>query len=184
MGKRSDFVRYPQDAYDTPAEAVAPLLPHLVPCTRFIEPCAGAGYLVGHLKRAGHVLIGAYDLPNDARSARYAGIGGGEIFVTNPPWSRPALHPIINNLSDQAPTWLLIDADWVHTKQAIPYLPRLQKIVSIGRVRWIPDSPYDGKDNACWHLFDRSRLGEQAPIYFIGRTDSARIHGGRHDRQR
>ena len=97
-------------------------------------------------------------------------IGDGVVFVTNPPWSRPVLHPIINNLSDQAPTWLLIDADWVHTKQAIPYLPRLQKIVSIGRVKWIPDSPFAGKDNCCWHLFDRSRLGAPA-IHFIGRTD-------------
>ena len=179
MGKRSNYARFPRDFYDTPAKAVAPLLPHLTPCTRFIEPCAGAGYLVGHLESAGHVLVGAYDLPNDARSMRYEGIGGGAVFVTNPPWSRPVLHPIINNLSDQAPTWLLIDADWVHTKQAIPYLPRLQKIVSIGRVRWIPDSPDDGKDKACWHLFDRSRLGEQAPIHFIGRIGSARAASSR-----
>jgi hypothetical protein len=93
MGKRSDFPRLPQDQYDTPAAAVGPLLEHLAPCTRFIEPCAGAGCLVGHLKRAGHVLVGAYDLPNDARSVRYPGIGDGVVFVTNPPWSRPALHP-------------------------------------------------------------------------------------------
>ena len=75
MGKRSDFVRLPQDKYDTPAEAVLPLLPHLKPCARFIEPCCGAGYLFGHLKHAGHVLVGTYDLPIDARTTRYAEVG-------------------------------------------------------------------------------------------------------------
>jgi hypothetical protein len=72
------------------------------------------------------------------------------------------------------PTWLLIDADWVHTKQAIPYLPRLKTIVSVGRVRWIPGSPYDGKDNCAWHLFDRPQPDGQAAIRFVGRTDSTR----------
>ena len=174
MGKRSDFPRLPRDCYDTPVAAAAPLLSHLAPGARFIEPCAGAGYLVGHLKRAGHILVGAYDLSNDARSARYAGVSDGVVFVTNPPCSRSVLHPIIINLSDQAPPWLLIDADWVHNKQAIPYLPRLKTIISIGRVRWIPNSPYDGKDNCAWHLFDRPRPDQRDLIQFIGRTDSAR----------
>jgi hypothetical protein len=47
MGKRSEFKRLVRDAYDTPAEAVAPLLPWLRPDARFIEPCAGAGKFVG-----------------------------------------------------------------------------------------------------------------------------------------
>ena len=38
MGKRSLFPRFPQDAYSTPAEAVAPLLPHLEPGSRFSSP--------------------------------------------------------------------------------------------------------------------------------------------------
>ena len=29
MGKRSDFERFPQDKYNTPEPAIAPLLPHL-----------------------------------------------------------------------------------------------------------------------------------------------------------
>ena len=170
MGKRSNFKRLARDAYDTPAEAVAPLLKRLAPRTRFIEPCAGNGRLIEHLVRAGHVLVGQYDLPDDARAKRY-GVEDGVVFVTNSPWSRSILHPIIVNLSDQAPAWLLIDADWVHTLQSIPYQPRLRTIVSIGRVRWIPDSPYDGKDNCAWHLFDRPRPGARGTIYFIGRSD-------------
>jgi hypothetical protein len=37
-------------------------------------------------------------------------------FVTDPPWSRPVLHEIIVNLSNQAPAWLLLDGDWGHTQ--------------------------------------------------------------------
>ena len=71
LGKRSDFPRLPQDEYNTPREAVLPLLECLKPRTQFVEPCAGAGHLTGHLKRAGHILAGAYDLPDDARTKRY-----------------------------------------------------------------------------------------------------------------
>ena len=53
------------------------------------------------------------------------------------------------------PTWLLFDADWIHTKQSIPYMGMLKKIVSIGRVKWIEDSKSVGKDNCCWYLFER-----------------------------
>jgi hypothetical protein len=107
MGKRSEFRRIARDAYDTPNEAVAPLLPWLTPRTKFLEPCTGAGKLIEHLTRAGHILARAYDLP------------------------------------------------------------RLRMIVSIGRVRWIPDSEYTGKDNACWYLFERPSAWAQ--IRFIGR---------------
>ena len=93
------------------------------------------------------------------------------VIVTNPPWRRDVLHPIIVNLSDQAPTWLLIDSDWPHTRQSTPFLPRLQAIVSVGRVRWIPDSPYDGKDNAAWMLFGRPRPDRNTQIIFVGRLE-------------
>jgi hypothetical protein len=146
----------------------------LSPCchraTNFVEPCAGEGFLVGHLKHAGHVLVSAYDLPHDARTERYPEANDGTIFITNPPWLRPALDAIIVNLSDQAPAWLLIDADWMHTRQSIPFMPRLRAVISVGRLKWIPGSPYTGKDNAAWHLFDRP--DDRATIRFIGRKSA------------
>ena len=154
--KRSDFKRLARDAYDTPAEAVAPLLKRLAPRTRFIEPCAGNGRLIEHLVRAGHVLVGQYDLPDDARAKRY-GVEDGVVFVTNSPWSRSSTASDHRQSLRPGAAWLLIDADWVHTLQSISYQPRLRTIVSIGRVRWIPDLPFDGKDNCAWHLFDRPR---------------------------
>lgn len=173
MGKRSTFERRKNDAYDTPQGAVFPLLHHLPPHSRFIEPCAGNGQLIDHLQRAGHRCVGAFDTEprradikaNDARGIANV---SADFFITNPPWTRELLHPIIVNLSRQLPTWLLFDADWAHTRQAAPYLPLLWKIVSVGRVKWIPDSPFTGKDNCCWYLFD-ANAGSANYSQFVGR---------------
>lgn len=81
------------------------------------------------------------------------------------PWDRKLLHPMIERFTSLRPTWMLFDADWVHTKQASPYMPLLRKIVSVGRVKWIPDSKMTGKDNCSWMLFDVDGEGCQ----FYGR---------------
>lgn len=172
MGKRSNFKRIPRDFYPTPYEAVAPLLPHLSQPTRFAEPCAGDGRLIDHLQNAGHICCGAWDIqPRRDDISKHDAldrlIGNIDCFITNPPWDRSVLHPLICWLSIQHPTWLLFDADWAHTKQAAPFLPHLHKIVSVGRVKWIPDSKMTGKDNCCWYLFDQT---SEAPAQFIGRA--------------
>ena len=160
MAKRSNFKRVERDYYPTPYEAVVPLFPHL-PSDGFTycEPCAGDGRLVLHLLSAGSQCVSAYDIEPqvewvERKDALTTLTGNIDYFITNPPWDRKILHPLILHLSMQAPTWLLFDADWMHTKQAIPYLKYCQKIVSVGRVKWIADSPHTGKDNACWYLFD------------------------------
>lgn len=162
MGKRSDMPRNPRDFYATPPEAVGPLLPHLMPATTFAELCAGDGALVRSLEAAGHRCAWAADLEPqadgidqwDALSDQFSGrIARASTIITNPPWSRPILHRLIVRFSNQRPTWFLIDADWIHTMQAANYLPRLRKVVSVGRVKWIPGSSMTGKDNCAWHLF-------------------------------
>jgi len=172
MGKRSTFQRRPQDAYDTPPEAVVPLLPHLPKVIKtYWEPCAGAGALVNALPRGDRVFMTdiAPRHPSvgqlDALKAPNA--GAADFIITNPPWTREILHPMIEHFSAMRPTWLLFDADWMHTKQAALYLPKCRKIVSVGRVKWIPDSPHTGKDNACWYLFDANAEG---PTQFVGRA--------------
>lgn len=170
MGKRSDFDRIPRDFYPTPREAVLPLLPHLAPHTAFSEPCAGAGDLVDHLEAAGHHCVWASDLhprrsmfQADALTLFYV----NSTIITNPPWDRKLLHPMIEYFSGQRPTWLLFDADWMHTRQAAPFMPWLRKVVSVGRVKWIPDSKMTGKDNCAWYHFDQRSEG---PAQFIGRA--------------
>jgi hypothetical protein len=172
VGKRSSFERVPRDFYPTPEAAVLPLLPHLPSEAHYAEPCAGDGALIDHLCDAGHICVDAWDiepqqadiLTDDARVRRSV---RADWYITNPPWAREILHPIIRNLAEHKPTWLLFDADWMHTRQAAPFMPLLRKVVSVGRVKWIPDSPFTGKDNCCWYLFDASAA---APAQFVGRA--------------
>ncbi len=177
MGKRSSFERIPRDFYPTPLDAVRPLLPHLPPFTAFAEPCAGDGALVRHLESFGHRCGHASDIEpmadgierRDALTHDRQSLGlSWQVIITNPPWARSALHPLISHLSTLGPTWLLFDADWIHTRQSVPFLPLLRKVVSVGRIKWIPDSKMTGKDNCAWHLFDARAAGA---TLFFGREE-------------
>lgn len=173
MGKRSDFKRRAQDAYDTPESAVLPLLPHLEFGAMFSEPCAGAGRLMRALESHGLSCVWASDIEprhpdvchEDAMEVVPI-VDSADLIITNPPWSRPILHSMIERFSWVRPTWLLFDADWMHTKQAIPYLTWCRKIVSVGRVSWMENGT-SGKDNCAWYLFDQNADG---PTRFIGRA--------------
>jgi len=168
MGKRSNFERVPRDYYPTPIHAVEPLIPHLPYSFKYIEPCAGDGRLIKHLTKltdgmaecilaldiepkADHIIKG------DALHFHGASEFDAEILtITNPPWQRRVLHPIIDQYLDICPTWLLFDADWMHTKQSSFLMTYCKKIVSVGRVKWIEGSKSSGKDNCCWYLFDKT----------------------------
>lgn len=196
MGKRSDFAARPQDQYLTPFSAVEPLARFLGTGRKFYEPCAGDGRLVEHLEALGHTCTGYSDIdPEGARmlaDAEYGGavrtdvaqrdafditdsdLNGADVIITNPPWSRSKasgylLHRLIEHFTKFRPTWFLCDADWIHTKQASPYMQYLTHIVSIGRVKWIPDSNSTGKDNACWYGFVNPDLRTSPHPMFYGR---------------
>lgn len=172
MGKRSNFERNPRDFYRTPEAAVLPLIKHLDACYSFVEPCAGDGALLDILLSNGLPCVGAFDIHPLRGDVAYGDATtdlapiGCDCYITNPPWDRKVLHPIIRNLAAHRPTWLLFDADWMHTKRATEFLPWLVKVVSIGRVKWIPDSKMTGKDNCCWYLFDDNN---NEPPLFYGR---------------
>jgi len=176
MGKRSDFARVPRDLYETPLSAAQPLFPHLGPATRFLEPFAGAGALVDILEAQGHVCVGASDieplregiLQLDYRDLDLSRWAEADCFISNCPWKREILHDVIVALSDRLPTWLLFDADWMHTGQSIPFMPRCRRIVSVGRVKWMPGTKFVGMDNAAWYLFGRpdSTTIPALPLFF------------------
>jgi len=173
MAKRSagQFERRKNDTYNTPAKAVLPLLPHLPRSCYFVEPCAGRGDLVRHLEAFGHKCIYACDIEPrgpgiERRSAFSLKLKGNVICISNPPWTREILHPMIKHLASQVPTWFLFDSDWLFTKQAIPLMPIVKKVVAVGRVRWIEGSAMDGKENAAWFFLDARHRG---PTEFYGR---------------
>ena len=166
MGKRSDFERKPRDYYPTPYEAVVPLLPYIITPTaargyksQFIEPMAGDGRLARHIETDGHKCVYMCDLEPQAEGIEKRDVlffdkplPPCDLIITNPPWEREVLHAAIERFTDHAPTWLLFDADWMHTVQAIPYRHMVAKIISIGRVSW-EGNGVSGMDNCCWYFF-------------------------------
>jgi hypothetical protein len=187
MGKRSSFNRQPRDFYPTPLQAVIPLFAHLPPAFAYVEPCAGDGALC---RAVGRDPVFACDInpqwdqakAADALRITESQMHGANFIITNPPWDRKMLHPMIDHFSRLRPTWLLFDADWVHTTQKIvakkygvKTVPELmqhcRKIVSVGRVKWIPDSKMTGKDNCAWYLFDQTGV-YSGPTIFHARTET------------
>lgn len=159
MGKRSEFPRRKNDAYATPYKCVLPLIPHLRGIETFAEPCAGDGELIKHLATFGFYCSYRADIETGTDALIEPPHGSFDAIITNPPWTRDLLHPMILKFQSIAPTWLLFDADWPHTKQAVPYLDQCSHIVSIGRVKWIADSEHFGKDNASWFRFHSQHVG-------------------------
>ena len=118
MGKRSDFERKPRDFYPTPMEAVEPLLPHLPEGFKFAEPCAGDGALVEHLETKGACMWASDIEPQHEgiHESPYDKLGFDEFIesdyiITNPPWDRKILHPMIAFFTLRKDTWLLFDSD-------------------------------------------------------------------------
>ena len=134
-----------------------PLLPYL-DAAEFVEPCAGEGHLIDQLESYGLRCVQALDVEpgrddieyGDATSIRLA---PGSRVISNPPWTRPILHAIIENLAPQAPAWLLFDSDWLFTQQSAPFLRHLHLVVPVGRLRWVEGSPHDAVDSCAWYLF-------------------------------
>lgn len=177
MGKRSNFRRRKHDSYLTfDRRAGNALAPHLPWACRFWEPCAARGDLIEQLESFGAQCVAATDIiPADERVYRLDALQatagdveaiGATHIITNPPWTRPLLHRLIMHFSAIRPTWLLFDADWIHTAQSGPFTHRLQKVVSVGRLIWIEGTNTTGKDNVAWHLFDARHKG---PTEFYGR---------------
>lgn len=172
MSKRTPgLARRPQDAYQTiDPRAVQALLPHLDGIKSFAEPCSGEGYLVAQLKAAGlrcHHDSDILDATEDCDAFQLTtyDIEGADAIITNPPWTREILHPLIRHFQALKPTWLLFDSDWAYNRHAAPYLTLCSDIVAVGRLRWIEGTTMSGKDNCSWYRFD---------IWHVGGT---RFHG-------
>lgn len=102
MGKRSDFARVEKDFYRTiDRRAVEALVPHM-PCrVRYLEPCCGDGDMISWLGDQGANCIQATDISMgvDALTLEKTDYP----IITNPPWSRPILHSMIDHFTEIAP---------------------------------------------------------------------------------
>ena len=170
MGKRFEFRAIREaDFYPTPraccatANSVSSWRPHIrrALCRR---RC-----LVRHLEGFGLRCVYAGDIRTGQDALELDYYGGVDCIITNPPYTRPTMHRLIEHFRNIRPTWLLLDADWAHTRQASPFLPRCSDIVAIGRVKWIEGSKHTGKDNCAWYRFD---IRHNAGPVFHGRDQS------------
>ena len=176
MAKRSDFERIERDYYRTfdPKAGVA-LKPFVDENLKYIEPFAGAGDLVDQLTYVNCLIKTDIEPQADDIAQRDAFSYnreelldyGVEAVITNPPWGRPILHKTIEHFAPIVPTWLLLDANWIWTKQAKPYIDKyLTDIVTIGRLKWIPNTNMSGKDDCAWMRFSHDK---KEPTRFFGR---------------
>ena len=178
MGKRSSFERIEKDRYETidprAVEILRPILsidsratvyPFPSP-VRFAEICVGSGVLMRELERAGNLCVYANDIDNASGFGVQKSLfeitnseleaAEPDCIITNPPWSRPILHPLIEHCMKELyiPTWLLFDSDWAFTKQSSELLSKYcTDIVAVGRLKWIPGTSMSGKDNCSWYRF-------------------------------
>lgn len=170
MTKRNPGLpRSVNDLYETPLEAVKPVIPWLKLDGRtFAEPCVGNGALLGHLNKFKFNCLYTGDISTGQDALTWLNPERAQMIVTNPPWKRELLHPLIDHfIGLRVPTWLLIDADWMHTLQAVSFLSYCSHIISIGRVKWLPDSKSTGYDNAAFYRFKGDYLGSPT---FISRA--------------
>jgi hypothetical protein len=163
MGKRSSFERIPRDFYPTPLKAVPPLIPHLRGVRTFAEPCCGDGALVRHLESFGLRCVYQGDIADGRDAFATTDYGDADVIVTNPPYQRPLMHALIQHFARTLPTWLLLESDWAHTKQAGPFMPCCSDIVSVGRLRWIAGTTMSSKENFAWYRFHSRHLA--GPIF-------------------
>jgi hypothetical protein len=163
MGKRSDFKRRNQDAYmTTDTRAVQALLPYLTNVEWYAEPCAGQLDMVKQLDATGRRcrMVNDISWTPGMDALKITNFGNVDAIITNPPWTRQILHPMIMHFIKFAPTWLLFDSDWAYTMQARHYLPYCTDIVPTPRLKWITNSKHTSKDNTSWYRFAVVRTGQ------------------------
>ena len=171
MGKRSNYKRRERDFYPTPMAAVVLLIPHLRDGRTFAEPCCGDGALVRHLESFGFECVYQGDIANSQDALAFADYGEADYIITNPPYTRPVMHALIAHFRGIAPTWLLLELDWCATKQAVPYLRSCTDVVNIGRLKLIPGSADQGKENFAWCRFEAGHVG--GPVLHAWKAVSA-----------
>lgn len=143
MSKRGEtkFKGPEKDLISTPPEAVLPLLHYLPRKVIFTEPCAGTGDLIEHLQAAGHVCGEAYDLAprrEDIEVGNAVDRIPKHLSVTNPPYSRALLMPILEAaIKWPHPSWWLLPHDVMANKYFRSVAPHAVAIIPIGRVSWI-----------------------------------------------
>jgi len=175
MSKRSSFDKIPRDYYPTTdPNALPPKFIEFIRGKTYAEPCCGEGDLVELLM---DVAVCRWESDVEYRGcgkiwdAMYLSkheLQKCDLIVTNPPFSRDVLLPMIDHFTTLKPTWLLLPAGYMNNKYFGPYMRKCSKVVSIGRIKWFKDSRHTSTDDFCWYFWQQGAK-EDAQTIFIGR---------------
>lgn len=166
MGKRSSFEKIPKDFYATTDPKAIP--PNFVECVRgkrYAEPCYGEGDLEDLLMDVA-VCRWRSDIRDtgccklwDATCLSEHELEHCDMILTNPPFSRDVLLPLIDHFTSLKPTWLLLPAGYMHNRYFATYMRECSRVVSIGRLKWFKDSKYTSTDDFAWYHFPKEGFG-------------------------
>jgi len=177
MSKRSSMDKVSKDYYPTrdPA-AIPPKFIEFIYGKTYAEPCCGEGDLADLLEYTGNFLW-LSDIEDrgfwwvkDAMDLTEEDLQKCDLIITNPPFTKAILLPMIDHFTSLKDTWLLLPADMMHNKYFGPYMKTCSKVVSVGRICWFP---VDGKrvagtDNYAWYMWQKGQEGK-TPTTFYGR---------------
>jgi hypothetical protein len=170
------FERVPRDFYPTPSSANKPLVSLLgTALFTYWEPCCGGNDLVKGLAKyiPNAKCVSASDITTDCGitksvfdiTADDVNTVGNQYFITNPPWINTSkdefqLFRMIHHLAALRPTIMLLNANICWNESSwngkLAPMPICHWVKPIGRVKWIPDSPFSGKEDCAWFYFDKS----------------------------
>lgn len=176
---------------------------------RFAEPCAGAGDLIQLLEAAGLQCVWGLELEpqdeglrnrwpigvGDALQLRERDLPGVDLFITNPPWERDWLEPLIRHLAALRPVWSLHDAGWAYAARSAALGAICTDVVAVGRLKWFPArgrplqnpledyaayaerarrhmKPSDPPTDCAWYRFDARPGRSTAPARFHFRAEA------------
>jgi hypothetical protein len=176
MGKRSDYNKIPKDYYPTTdPNAIPPKFIEFIRGRTYAEPCCGEGDLtellmdVAVCRWESDVEYRGCGKIWDAMCLSKHELQNCDLIVTNPPFSRDVLLPMVDHFITLKPTWLLLPADYMHNKYFSPYMAKCSKVVSVGRLKWFKDSKHTSTDNFCWYFWQQGAK-EDAQTTFYGRS--------------
>lgn len=175
MSKRSSFEKIPRDFYPTTdPKAIPPKLVEFIRGKTYAEPCYGEGDLEDLLMdvsvcrwRSDIRKTGCCKLW-DAMCLSKSEIARCDMILTNPPFSRDVLLPMIDHFVSLKPTWLLLPADMMHNRYFSPYMAKCSRVVSVGRLKWFKDSKHTSTDNFSWFFWPHK--AEPTDTIFFGRN--------------
>ena len=176
MSKRSNFEKIPKDFYATvDSKAIPPKFVEFIRGKTYAEPAYGDGDLEDLLMDVAtcnwrsdiRETVGSSKVM-DAMCLSKEDTARCDLIVTNPPFSKDVLLPIIDHFVNLKPTWLLLPADYMHNRYFSDYMSRCRKVVSVGRLKWFKDSKHTSTDNFAWYFWPKGATTDGV-TYFYGR---------------